>query len=230
MQLSCPYCTHDIPAADINLDRMVAKCASCSAVFSFEDQLAGADSPRPRRLDVPLPKGISVERQGYELAITRRWLSPKYFFLIFFCLIWDGFLCFWYSMAISQRIWFMALFATGHAAIGLFLTYSTIAGFLNQTLIRVSSGQLAVSHGPLPWWGNKRLESSGIAQVYCKEHISRGKNSTTTTYEVHASTHAGKHEKLVDSLDSSDQALYLEQEIERFLSIKDVPVVGEVRK
>jgi hypothetical protein len=228
MQLHCPYCGHDIPAADVNLDRMVAKCASCSAVFGFEDQVESAP-PAPRKLSVPLPKGIVVEQQGYELAITRRWLSPKFFFLVFFCVCWDGFLCFWYSMALSQRVWVMALFALGHAAIGLGLTYYTIAGFLNHTLIRVSPSHLGVTHGPLPWPGKKRLESSGIAQIFCKEHISRGRNSTTTTYEVHAATHAGVREKLVESLDSSDQALYLEQEIERFLNIKVAPVAGEWR-
>jgi hypothetical protein len=227
MQLTCPYCAHEIPAADINLGRMVAKCASCSAVFGFEDQIAAAPV-RARRLDVPLPKGLIVEHQGYDLAITRRWLSPKFFFLVFFCLCWDGFLCFWYSLALSQRVWVMALFALGHAAIGVWLTYYTIAGFLNHTLIRVSASQLDVSHGPLPWPGRKRLDSASIAQIFCKEHISRGKNGTTTTYQVHAATRAGVQERLVESLDSSDQALYLEQEIERFLNIKDAPVVGEM--
>ena len=69
MQLHCPYCGHAIPAADVNLDRMVAKCASCSAVFGFEDQVDAAPAA-PRKLAVPLPKGIAVEQQGYELAIT----------------------------------------------------------------------------------------------------------------------------------------------------------------
>jgi hypothetical protein len=228
MQLNCPFCGHAIPAADINLERLVAKCASCSAVFGFEDQLA--DAPKgARRLDVPLPKGILVEQQGDGLAITRRWFSPKFLFLVFFCACWDGFLCFWYSMALSQQVWIMAIFALGHATIGLGLTYYTIAGFVNHTLIRVSASQLDVSHGPLPWLGKKRIDSSSIAQIYCKEHISRSRNGTTTSYQVHAATHAGVQERLVDALDSSDQALYLEQEVERFLNIKDAPVVGEMR-
>jgi hypothetical protein len=227
MQLHCPYCNTEIPAADVSLERMVAKCAACSAVFGFEDQLAAA--PSPRRMEQPLPKGLVVDRQGYELMITRRWLSAKFFFLVFFCLFWDGFLCVWYSIALSQRVWIMALFALGHTAVGLGLTYYTLAGFLNRTLIRVSPSQLDVSHGPLPWWGSRHLDSGGIAQVFCKERITRGK-TTTITYEVLAATHAGVQEKLVNGLDNSDQALYLEQEIERFLNIKDAPVVGELRK
>lgn len=228
MQLHCPYCTHDIPATDVNLERMVAKCAACSAVFSFEGQLADVPLAR-RQLELPLPKGMAVEHQGYELAITRRWLSAQFYFLVFFCLFWDGFLCVWYSIALSQRAWSMAAFALLHTAVGLGLTYYTLAGFLNSTLIRVSPSQIGVAHRPLPWWGRRQIDSSAIAQIFCKERITRGK-TTTITYEVLAATHAGAQEKLVGGLPNSDQALYLEQEIERFLNIKDVPVVGELRK
>ncbi len=66
-------------------------------------------------------------------------------------------------------------------------------------------------------------------QESCKEHIPRGRNGTTASYHVHAVTHAGVQERLVDALDSSDQALYLEQETERFLNFKDASVVGEMR-
>ena len=136
----------------------------------------------------------------------------------------------WFGIAISQRVWFRALFATGHAAIGLGLTYGTIAGFVNRTLIRISPSQLTVGHGPLPWWGNKQLDATGIAQVYCKERVSRGRNGTSITYAVHAALRDGADAKLVDALDSPEQALYLEQEIERFLGIKDVPVRGELAR
>jgi hypothetical protein len=228
MQLHCPYCGSQIPAEHVNLDNMVAKCASCSSVFRFDDQLGAAEAAPRTQLDVPLPKGIAVEHQGYELAIVRRWLSAKYFFLIFFCLFWDGFLLVWYTIAISQRIWIMALFATLHTAIGLFLTYYTLAGFFNRTQVRVSPSLLAVRHGPVPWWGNKQLDSTGIAQVYCKEHIRRSRGTTSASYSVHAALHAGGETKLVDDLDNADQALYLEQEVERFLGVKDVPVRGEM--
>lgn len=228
MHLRCPYCGSDIPAADVNLDNMVAKCASCSAVFRFDEQLGEAVAAPRNQLDVPMPKGFAVENQGYELSIVRRWLSAKYFFLIFFCLFWDGFLLVWYGIAIAGRIWIMALFATFHAAIGLFLTYYTLAGFLNRTIVRVSPSLLAVNHGPLPWWGNKQLDTGGIAQVYCKEHIRRSRGTTSASFSVHAALHAGGEAKLVDDLDNADQALYLEQEVERFLGIKDVPVRGEM--
>jgi hypothetical protein len=230
MKLNCPYCGSEVPAEHVNLDRLIAKCAGCNAVFSFEDQIDLPGMQPLKRLDVPLPKGIELANNGYDLTIIRRWFSLKYIFLTFFCLFWDGFLLFWYSMALSQRIWIMALFATGHAAVGVFLTYTTIAGYLNRTTITVSHTALAVSHGPLPWPGHKQLDSAGIRQMYCKEQIHRGKNSTTYTYEVHVALNTGKDEKLVTGLENSEQALYLEQEIERFLRIQDQPVRGELSR
>ena len=49
------------------------------------------------------------------------------------------------------------------------------------------------------------------------------------TYEVHLIDRNYKHAKLVTGLPSSEHALYLEQEIERFLHIADRPVRGEYR-
>lgn len=84
------------------------------------------------------------------------------------------------------------------------------------------------AHGPLPWLGNKDLDGSNLKQLYSKEKISQGRNSTTITYEVHALTANGRNEKRVSGLDSSEQALYIEQEIERYFRVEDTPVRGQI--
>lgn len=228
MKLYCPTCGSAIPAADMNLESMVAKCAACNAVFRFDGELAPA-APR-EELPVPLPNGVVMEQNGSELQITRRWLSAKFFFLVFFCLVWDGFLVVWFGIALASKIWMMAAFATGHALIGLFLSYYTVAGFLNRTRIGVSHAQIAVRHGPLPWWGNKRLETSDVAQLYCKETITRSRGTTNASFSLHAMLRSGGEQKLLADLDNSEQALYFEQEIERYLGITNVPVRGEMAR
>ena len=35
MRVSCKSCGAAVPAANLNLDRMVAKCGACHAVFAF---------------------------------------------------------------------------------------------------------------------------------------------------------------------------------------------------
>jgi hypothetical protein len=145
-----------------------------------------------------------------------------------FALFWNGFMAVWFGIAIISRVWPMALFGTLHAAIGLFVAYYALAGFLNTTEVRVGMGEVEVTHGPLPWFGKRRLETAGIAQLYSKEVAHRQRRGTSYSHEVHVATRDGQQVKLLSGLDSSEQALYLEQEIERYLGIKDQPVRGEI--
>ncbi len=228
MQINCRQCGAEIPADNINLDRLVAKCSECNSVFSLADQFGEADGYRTfKKFDTPLPKGIKVDNFGGELLISYRWFGPKIIFMTFFALLWNGFMVFWYGTAISNRIWIMALFGLMHAGVGVGLIYYVLAGYLNTTVVKVGMSDLEIKHGPLPYPG-KRLERAFIRQLYCKERVHRNKNSTSYSYEVHAITKEGKHEKLLSGLDKSEQALYLEQEIERYLGLSDRPVRGEL--
>ena len=89
---------------------------------------------------------------------------------------------------------------------------------------------LSIRHVPLPYLGNKTVEASDVKQVYSKERISRSRRGGSVTYEVHALTHSGRNLKLLSGLPNSEQALFIEQEIERFLRIQDVPVRGEIAR
>jgi hypothetical protein len=119
------------------------------------------------------------------------------------------------------------LFPLLHVAAGVGITYTALAGWLNRTRISVDQGKVSVRHGPLPWLGNKDIEGSMLKQLYSKEKISRGRNSSSTSYEVHAIMSNGRNVKLVSGLESSEQALYIEQEIERYFRIEDAPVRGQ---
>src|SRR4051794_22626598 len=70
MQLLCNTCHHPIPAADINIDLGIAKCAACDGVFSFLDSLDRVAKVRPI---VQRPKRFEVEEWGSELTISRGW-------------------------------------------------------------------------------------------------------------------------------------------------------------
>ncbi len=229
MQIYCKQCSAEIPAGNINLDRLIAKCSDCNSVFSLANQFGEADGYQTfKRVEVPMPKGIEVENFGGELQISRRWFSPMIIALTIFALFWNGFMVMWYGIAIYNRIWVMALFGLLHAGIGVGLIYYVLAGYLNTTVIKANMGDLEIKHGPLPSPGNTRPDRGLIGQLYCKAKIHRGRNSTGCSYELHATTKDGKHKKLLTGLTESEQALYLEQEIERFLDIKDRPVRGEL--
>ena len=232
MQIHCKSCDQEIAADDINIDKAIAKCSACNAVFGFGDLLPdGSDAmARPQRDPVPMPKAITIEDWGGNLIINRRWFSLGFVFLLFFCAAWDGFLVFWYKMAFADDApLMMKIFPIGHLAVGVGLTYFTLAGFLNTTRITAGSSEVTVRHGPLPWLGNRTIPASDIEQLYCTEHTCRHSNETTSiTYRVNAVLSGGKKAKLLSGLTDADQALYIEQTIENRLGIEDRRVRGEM--
>jgi hypothetical protein len=181
-------------------------------------------------MDIGLPDKLTLNYRGSGFEIVRKWLGWQTIFLTVFAVFRDGFLLFWYSTALGFGAvnMMMVLFPLIHVAAGVGISYAALAGWFNTTRISVDQGKVTVRHGPLPWLGNKDLDGASLTQLYSKEKVSRGRNSTSVTYEVHAITATGKNEKLVSGLDSSEQALYIEQEIERHFHIEDMPVRGQI--
>lgn len=197
----------------MNWGTHLAKCASCNSVFDFREQVEGySKSVRP---EVDPPKNIELQSTQGGLEIVRKWSTLKFYALLVFCIFWDG---------------FMVAFGTIHAAVGVGLTYLLICGFLNQTYIRISSSSLTISHKPLPWPGGKVIEVGEIKQVFTKGKIHRGKNDTSYTYDVLFQDQNSAEHKLVTGMDKPDQALYIEQEIEKTLGIRDTEVRGELSR
>ena len=72
------------------------------------------------------------------------------------------------------------------------------------------------------------MKALTIAQLYSKEVTRHSRLGTSSTHEVHVVARDGRQVKLLSDLESSEEALYLEQAIERTLGIKDQPVRGEM--
>lgn len=236
MQLTCPSCGTSIDADDVNLDALIAKCAACDAVFNFGDSV-GATTTARRREPVEQPKGITVRELPDAFEIERKWFGPSAFGLLIFVILWDGFLVFWYSMALGGGMkggngieWGAVLFPLIHVAVGLGMTYFCIASFINKTLIRVTVNELTVKHGPIPTFGNKTLMTLNVAQIYCKKKVTRTKNGTSISYQVRAKQTNDKDVKLVTGLRKSAQALFIEQQMERVMGLEDRAVDGEMRR
>lgn len=228
MHISCTNCGAEIPSKNVNINRMVATCARCNAVFSFADQISGGDEPASNKpLDIPTPKGWKIESTGYELILRQPWLNPQIGFLTFFTVLWNGFMLAWFGIALATGSWGMLGCGTIHAAIGMLLAYLVLTSYINSTVITISPYLVKVRYGPLPWFGNKQIDATGLKQLYVKEQRHEGEDSVSYTYDVHYITTDYKHEKLIGGLQQSEFARYIEQEIERYLGIKDQQVPGE---
>ena len=231
MNLSCKACGRQIPAHDINIDRLIAKCEGCNTVFSFADDVDGARrrSPSGARPGADAAR-LCGRRHGHGLRIVRRWWSPVYLFLAFFCVFWCGFLFFWYGMAFAgdaPLIFF--LFPLLHVAVGVGLSYFTLAGFLNRTVIEVDGQSLSVRHTPLPWTGNRKYSSPDIKQLYVQERRKSGENNVRYSYDLLAVDRFGDQLKVLKGLTEPHQALYLEQVIQKRLGIEDYEIPGQFK-
>lgn len=227
MQIKCKRCGSPIPAENVNLNTSLAKCGECDSVFDFSPQVEKQE-PARRSFSQP-PKGIGVKTGMDGLVLERRWMNASAWFLVIFCLFWDGFMVVWFSISIAQKQYEMAAFGSIHAAVGLGLTYTMLCTFINKTLITISARSLSIKHGPLPWFGNKQIAPHEIDQVFVQQSITRNKNGRTIRYHVRYLDTKGKEAKLLGGLSDASHALFLEQEIESTLGIKDRAVPGSYR-
>ncbi len=234
MHVHCPHCGARVPADDLNIETAIARCRPCEAVFSFaaalRQEAEARGGPTAPRRDVPTPRGVQIENWGGDLRIRRRWFHPGALFLVVFCLFWDGFLVLWYAIGITQSApLVMLLFPLLHVAVGVGLSYFTLGLLVNHTVIDIGSGVLTLRHGPLPFPGNRTLAAADLDQLYCRQRIHHGRNSSSETYELYAIDRTGRKLKLLGNLPEAEDALFLEQQIEKTLKLKDRPVAGEYR-
>lgn len=226
MQLNCETCGAPIRAENINLDRAIAKCVECHAVFGFSDRFPQVPQASAAKPTVERPKNIQLVRSSDSITAVRKWFGPLFFFLAFFSLFWNGIVWSIALTAILSENYFVILFMSLHLTVGLGVLYYAIALLVNSTEIRVDRRYLSVKHAPLPFPGNCTMPVGRIEQIYCKEKIGGGRGRSVT-YELYAIAEQNQRQKIVKGLPTAEEAIFLEQEIERFLRIEDRPVRGE---
>ncbi len=233
--LVCPTCGGK---TSVREDTALADCMYCGnqiilrpAEIYSGGQVAppvAHGAPRERPL-TPMPAGMHLVQDGEGLTITRRWYAPKYIFLAFFCLIWDGFLILWFSLtSFYNASWIFILFPMLHVAVGVYLTYTTLAGFLNTSTVRLTADSFSVTHAPLPWPGAVHLHPAAIEQLYTREVNRRTKNGVSTTYTLSAVFGNGRKQDLLSGVEAPEACLFIEQQVEDWLRIPNRAVAGEL--
>jgi uncharacterized protein YbaR (Trm112 family) len=229
MKILCPSCRVPVAADDVNLASGLAKCRTCNNVFRITDVAPELAAPAARLRDpVGKPGSVVTSESPAGLTIEYRWFSAKYVFLAFFCLFWDGFLVFWYAMALGTGNVIMAVFPVIHVAVGVALTYTTVAGFVNQTTVTLDRSRLRVKHHPLPFGKPVDVETGGVKQLFCQEKVNSGRNGVSYSYDLMVEMRDGSRRKLLSGIDTPQLPLYLEQHAEAWMGISDAPVPGEL--
>jgi hypothetical protein len=220
----CKNCQAVIDPANIDWERELASCARCGRLMDLRRERAAAPekaSPEPGkprvRIPVDLPVGMSVASvAGERLVIRRRWLRQKHWFMLFLFVaaaLYVGYL--WATIGANAWLVIGTLFV-------LSWNYNLVAMFVNSTIVTADADKVTVRHGPIPslFGRNRSLEKRSIEQLYAATY--------GALFAVQAKLKGGHTLTLVAPLVTADQALFIEQELERALGLVDMAIAGEL--
>lgn len=154
------------------------------------------------------PDNITVTNNNSELTIIRKNFRPLAILLLFFCLLWDGFLISWFIIVLSNDTPLMAkLSPLFHVAIGICLTYITVTMFVNTIIITMDTNHLNIIDYPLPLGNTKKLDLGKVDNFYPHDNTSMVRR--ITTYEVYAKLNSGSKIKVIGGLYSTQESKYI---------------------
>lgn len=223
MKVVCPNCRAPIPGDTINVASMSAVCRACAEVFPIA---AGTAAPPPPG-DAERPRIVRVEElPAGGLRLSWSWWRWSYVFLIFFTIAWDGFLVFWYAMAIfghektgSAFSWFAILFPICHVAVGVGLTYFLIAASCNRTTIELGRETLRVRHAPVPWIGNRDIARERIHRLKIARTESQSSGRVSVTHGLLAELDPDGQATLVRSFHDAEHARFVGRTLAAALAV-----------
>ena len=230
--ITCQNCGVKIPTRQIKRRQRLVKCARCQTTFSLTDE--SGEIPEEsgfKQLTVPLPRGFKIETSENELKIIWSWFGSQHILSIIVVSFFAGGLIFLGYIIGLAETWQRTLVCLIPMSVGAAITfYLALATYINKTMIIITPTTLEIKRGPIPtpFWSDQQLDSSRIKQLYVAEKIQSGGSLTTYKYQLYAIINDRRETLLTEvPLTEWRQLLYLEQEIERYLGIKDRPVSEE---
>lgn len=184
------------------------------------------------------PRGLWVERGAERLLLVRRWFWQMPGAFVTLSVAFGAFLLGLGAVAAAVQagrlralepgeVFWLGLFGVV-SAVGF---YYTLGGFFNSTIIEVTRGALRLRHGPLPWFGGRRLPAAALRQLYTErtvttyhDHDMGGSPGKRVSFCLKARLKDGRDLILIWNLPDPDVARAIEAEVEAFLGIEDVPV------
>lgn len=234
--LSCQLCGATLTADQLDRRLAIIACNHCGGIYDLTKQRGSEQRNESERLDgdqiqylnerapAALPEKFRIEKSAGRFSIYWRWFEYSGLFLLVFAIAWNSYMFNW-----IVELWEGDLFLAAHVAVGISTAYGALANILNTTRINVDGKTLKIKHYPLPWFPAPSLKVGEIEQIYVAEKYSDDKEGNRKFhYNVNAVMRDNSNRKLLTKLSSVEHGLYLEQEFETFMGIRDRPVAGEV--
>lgn len=245
--LECPACGAEIDRASVIESQQIASCRKCQKVIDLalprgSGALAApalaspapplaapepAPASRAHRQRVPLPRGMSGEEAPGRLTLI--W-DPSAGRVKQLAAAVPGMLFAVAYVLINSRIG--EAYAQGVlGAMGVIAAYAIAAALVNRVRIVAADKALQVSVGPLPWPGNRATRRGEVLQLFAEvdQEPDRNGDAVARRYVLSAVLGPeGRRVQLVKDLETPEQALWLEDALERALGLRHTPVGGEL--
>jgi hypothetical protein len=219
VEVRCSSCQAPIEAANIDTQRELASCSRCGRLMDLRKARGPApDEPKARaRPPVQLPAGmsLSVVTAG-PVVIRRRWLRGKHWFMLALFGAAAAYVAYlWATVGASPWLVIGTLFVVS-------FNYNLAAMFMNSTVVTAGADSVTVRHGPLPtvFARNAAVDKADLSQLFSA--------TFGAGFAVQARLKSGQTLRLVAPLIAAEQALFIEQQLERTLGLVDFAVVGEL--
>jgi len=216
-KLDCPSCGGSILSNDININDKIAKCSSCHAVFPFHKEIEHLLAPDSAKQEIIRPEGIDIFRFRGSLELTVKQpltvmetiviaLTPLLVGPIIFGLV-EG----------------MPIVTFGGILAALvIIAYGFIQHYRHKIHLTINQRFLTVKWKPRKHISEKTCPVEDIDQIYIgNTGLGIG------VFAIINGVNGQKHIKLIPKVSSISKAKYLEQEIEKYLGIKDRRVPEE---
>jgi len=99
--------------------------------------------------------------------------------------------------------------------------YYAVANWINTTYISIGKSLIKINHEPLPWFGTKNILNPGIIGVTAKTEVTVTDGGRSTNHMVNMTLRNGVTFSLLEDLELEEHALYLEEEIKKYLGIEE---------
>ena len=216
-KVHCPSCQTEVSAANMELLNRVAKCGDCNVIFSIEEDVESIKQKVDMRQEILKPEGIDLFyfKDDLDITIQHHLHGLDVFGVIFMPLFAALSILAYYSKDLS--IYLPVALTLG----ALYFIYRAFNSSKNKTYIDINDKFLNIKFRPKNLKKDKSYAADEIEQVYLKYST-----EAAGYYALHMVINGldgQKHVKLL-TVNTLSKAKYLEQEIERYLHIKDKKV------
>ncbi len=233
LQIECTHYQALVSAKKLNLATMHMDCNRCGQKVPFAEKPLVNLS---QKFKPPLPPGIHIEKEQDRLKIqilcqnnwiqnkdTKSFSKQQFTFL--------GIIVLFTSIFIQASILIYPFALLTFLLAFYYFTYRPFALHNPPIEIIVNRRFLEINYGRWPHFlafGKRKFPVTDIQQLYIRKSKKK-RHQDQRCYALSAVLKNRKTSVLIEPLISPELALFLEQEIEHFLKIKDEPVMGEIR-